>query len=169
VDLEHPEKNTYDVMTPFSSMVSIYHQIMTSKSGGGPTVLWSMLKGKEVMTNDGKNLGEIKEFSQNYVRVEKGTIKKERIWIPKHVADAFDGKKLWLTISEQEAREKYQHGEKEEEFKEVSSSSSSSTDQDAGDLETSKGSQVERNQELDSDLEESIRIVEDYENIRGYK
>ena len=45
---------------------------MSSKSGGGPTILWSMLKGKEVMTNDGKNLGEIKEFSQNYVRVEKG-------------------------------------------------------------------------------------------------
>ena len=77
-----------------------------------------MLKGKEVMTNDGKELGEIKEFSQNYVRVEKGTIKKERIWIPKDVADAFDGKKLWLLISEQEAREKYQHGEKEGEFKE---------------------------------------------------
>jgi sporulation protein YlmC with PRC-barrel domain len=51
---------------------------MSSKSGGGPTILWSMLKGKEVMTNDGKNLGEIKEFSQNYVHVEKGTIKKER-------------------------------------------------------------------------------------------
>lgn len=167
MDLEHPGKNTYDVMIPFSSIVSIYHLNMTSKSGGGPTVLWSMLKGKEVMTNDGKNLGEIKEFSQNYVRVEKGTIKKDRIWIPKHVADAFDGKKLWLTISEQEAREKYQHGEKEGEFREASSSLS--TDQDAGDLETSKGSQAERNQEHDSDLEESIRIVENYENIRDYK
>ena len=72
---------------------------MSSKSGGGPTILWSMLKGKEVMTNDGKKLGEIKEFSQNYARVEKGTINKERIWIPKDVAEAFDGKKLWLLIS----------------------------------------------------------------------
>lgn len=128
-------------------------------------MLWSMLKGKEVMTNDGKSLGEIKEFSLNYVRVEKGTIKKERIWIPKDVADAFGGKKLWLLISEQEAREKYQHGEKEGEFKEVSSS----TDQDAEDVETSNGSRAEKNQELDSDLEESIRLVENYENIRDYK
>lgn len=135
---------------------------MSSKSGGGPTILWSMLKGKEVMTNDGKSLGEIKEFSQNYVRVEKGTIKRERIWIPKDVADAFDGKKLWLLISEQEAQEKYQHGEKEGEFKEVLSS----TDQD---VETSNGSKAEKNQEHDSDLEESIRLVEDYENIRDYK
>lgn len=134
---------------------------MSSKSGGGPTILWSMLKGKEVMTNDGKELGEIKEFSQNYVWVEKGTIKKERIWIPKDVADAFDGKKLWLLISEQEAREKYQHGEKEGEFKGLSS-----PDKDAQDLETS---QAGKDQKHDADLEESIRLVENYENIRDYK
>ena len=106
------------------------------------------------------------EFSQNYARVEKGTINKERIWIPKDVADAFDGKKLWLLISEQEAREKYQHGEKEGEFKEVPSSS---TGQDARDLKTSNGSQAKKNEEHDSDLEESIRLVENYENIRDYK
>lgn len=138
---------------------------MSSKSGTGPTVLWSMLKGKEVMTNDGKNLGEINEFSRDYLRVEKGTIKKERIWIPKHVADAFDGKKLWLLISEQEAREKYQHGEKEREFKEVLSS----TDKDPQDLETSRSSQAGQDQQHNADLEESIRLVENYENIRDYK
>ena len=138
---------------------------MSSKSGGGPTILWSMLKGKEVMTNDGKKLGEIKEFSQNYVRVEKGTIKKERIWIPKDVADAFDGKKLWLLISEQEAQEKYQHGEKEGKFKDGLSSS----DKDAQDLEASLSSQAEKDQKRDADLEESIRLVENYENIRDYK
>jgi hypothetical protein len=136
---------------------------MSSKSGGGPTILWDMLKGKEVMTNDGKKLGEIKEFSQNYVRVEKGTINKERIWIPKDVADAFDGKKLWLLISEEEAREKYQHGEKEGEFKEVQPST------DTEGLKTSNGSQAEKNEEQDSEIEESIRVVEDYENIRDYK
>ena len=138
---------------------------MSSKSGGGPTILWSMLEGKEVMTNDGKKLGEIKEFSQNYVRVEKGTIKKERIWIPKDVADAFDGKKLWLLISEQEAQEKYQHGEKEGEFKDGLSSS----DKDAQDVEASRGSQVEKDQKRGADLKESIRLVENYENIRDYK
>jgi hypothetical protein len=136
---------------------------MSSKSGGGPTILWDMLKDKEVMTNDGKKLGEIKEFSQNYVRVEKGTINKERIWIPKDVADAFDGKKLWLLISEEEAREKYQHGEKEGEFKEVQPST------DTEGLKTSNGSQAEKNEEQDSEIEESIRVVEDYENIRDYK
>ena len=51
----------------------------SSSSGGGPNVLWNVLKGKKVKTNDGKELGEIKEFSQNYVKVEKGTIRKDRL------------------------------------------------------------------------------------------
>ena len=44
----------------------------SSSSGGGPSVLWNVIKGKKVKTKDGKELGEINEFSQNYVRVKKG-------------------------------------------------------------------------------------------------
>ena len=45
----------------------------------GPTILWSMLKGKKVVTNDGKDIGEIKDISDNYIRLEKGTIKKNNL------------------------------------------------------------------------------------------
>jgi sporulation protein YlmC with PRC-barrel domain len=48
-----------------------------SDSKAGPTTLWKTLKGKNVKTNDGKDLGEIKEISDNYVHVQKGTIRKE--------------------------------------------------------------------------------------------
>ncbi|MGN6633679.1 MAG: PRC-barrel domain-containing protein, partial [Nitrososphaeraceae archaeon] len=34
-----------------------------------------MLKGKKVITNDGKDIGEIKDISDNYIRLEKGSIK----------------------------------------------------------------------------------------------
>ena len=64
-------------------------------------------------------------------------------------------------------REKYQHGEKEGEFKEVSSTTT--TDQDTEGLKTSNGSQTEKTKEHDADLEESIRLVENYENTRDYK
>ena len=43
----------------------------------GPTVLWGQLKGKKAKSNDGKYLGDIDKISQNYIRLEKGTIKKE--------------------------------------------------------------------------------------------
>ena len=65
----------------------------------GPTILWTMLKGKKVKSNDGKDVGEIKEVSQNFLRLEKGTVKKDKFWIPKYVADAYDGKVLWLLVT----------------------------------------------------------------------
>ena len=45
----------------------------TDSNKAGPTTLWRTLKGKNVRTNDGKDLGEIKEVSENYLHVEKGT------------------------------------------------------------------------------------------------
>ena len=43
----------------------------------GPTILWSMLKGKKVKSNDGKDVGDIKEVAENFLRLEKGTVKKD--------------------------------------------------------------------------------------------
>lgn len=76
----------------------------------GPTILWNMLKGKKVKTNDGKDVGEIKEVSQNFLRVEKGTINKDKFWIPKYVADAYDGKTLWLLVGEDQLLQRYLYG-----------------------------------------------------------
>jgi sporulation protein YlmC with PRC-barrel domain len=45
----------------------------------GPTILWTMLKGKKVKSNDGKDIGKIKEVSQNFLRLEKGTLKKGQV------------------------------------------------------------------------------------------
>jgi hypothetical protein len=153
-------------MNTFLSYYAPYSSNMSSstKSGGGPSVLWNVLKGKKVKTNDGKELGEIKEFSQNYVRVEKGTLRKDSIWVPKYVGDAFDGHTLWLLISEEEVLEKFKYGEKEGEFKEVPS-----TEQYTKDFETFRGSPAGKDREYRPDLDESIRLVENYENIRDYR
>ena len=77
----------------------------------GPTILWESLKGKKVKSNDGEDLGEIKEISQNYIRLEKGTVNKKKYWVPKYVADAYDGDVLWLIISGEDAVKSYAHGE----------------------------------------------------------
>jgi hypothetical protein len=135
----------------------------TSSSGGGPSVLWDVLKGKKVKTNDGKELGEIKEFSQNYVKVEKGTIRKDSIWIPKYVGDAYDGHTLWLLLSEQEVLERFKYGEKEGEFKEPPL-----PEQYTKDFESFRGSPAGKDREYKSDIDESIRLVENYKNIRDF-
>ena len=51
---------------------------MVEDSLYGPTVLWGLLKGKKVKSNDGKDLGDLDKISQNYIRLEKGTIKKKK-------------------------------------------------------------------------------------------
>lgn len=119
---------------------------------------------KKVKTSDGKELGEIKEFSENYIRVEKGVLRKENYWIPKYVADAYDGHTLWLLISEEEVLERFKYGGDEEEFKKPSAS-----EQYRRDFETFRGSGTGKDREYRSDLDESIRVVENYENIRNYK
>ena len=79
----------------------------------GPRMLWENLKGKKVKTSDGKELGEIKEISQNYLRVDKGIINKDRAWIPKYVADAYDGKVLWLLVTSEELMKSHIYGEEQ--------------------------------------------------------
>jgi hypothetical protein len=44
----------------------------------GPTILWGLLKSKRVKTSDGKDLGKIDKVSQNYIRLEKGRVKKDK-------------------------------------------------------------------------------------------
>ena len=76
----------------------------------GPTRIWKTLNGMKVKSNDGKDLGKIKKISKNYLLLQKGKVRKHRFWIPKYIADAFDGKTLWLLLSEEEVRGKYQYG-----------------------------------------------------------
>lgn len=132
---------------------------MTSDSNKpGPTTLWKTLKGKNVKTNDGKDLGEIKEVSENYLHVEKGTIHKERFWIPKYIADVFDGKTLWLLMEEEELRGKYQYGKEPP-----------PGDQYSKDFESFKGTRYGQNANYTADFDENIRVVENYKNIRDLK
>ena len=77
----------------------------------GPTVLWSDLSDKKVKSNDGKKLGKIKKISQNHFRLEKGSIKKEGFWVPKELADAYDGEYLWLSNNEEQIHDKFFYGE----------------------------------------------------------
>ena len=77
----------------------------------GPTVLWSELKNKEVKSNDGKKLGKIKKISQNHFRIEKGSVGKKSFWVPKNLADAYDGEYLWLSNNKEEIRGKFFYGE----------------------------------------------------------
>lgn len=115
----------------------------------GPTVLWNMLKGKKVKTNDGKDVGEIKEISQNFLRIEKGTISKDKYWIPKYLADAYDGKSLWLLVSEEHLLQRYLYGEEPP------------AEQYTKDFETFKTSPHGQKAPSRTDYDQSVRVIDE--------
>jgi len=77
----------------------------------GPTILWSELEDKKVKSNDGKKLGKIEKITPNHFRLEKGSIRKKSFWLPKNLADAFDGEYIWLSSNEEQIHDKYLYGE----------------------------------------------------------
>ena len=134
------------------------NDVDNSGSRMGPTILWSMLKGKKVITNDGKTIGEIKDISDNYIHLEKGTIKKDKFWIPKYTADAYDGKHLWLLINEEEVHSRHVYGQEPPRGEEYTKG-----------FESFKGSPSGQRGEYNSDFEQRIRVIENYKNIRDLK
>ncbi|MGC2482738.1 MAG: hypothetical protein WA398_03160 [Nitrososphaeraceae archaeon] len=121
----------------------------TPSKNEGPTVLWNMLKGKKVKTNDGKDVGEIKEISQNFLRVEKGTISKDKYWIPKYLADAYDGKALWLLVGEEHLLQRYLYGEEPP------------AEQYTKDFETFKTSPHGQKTPSRTDYDQSVRLIDE--------
>jgi hypothetical protein len=77
----------------------------------GPTVLWSELKDKKVKSKDSEKLGRIIRISDNHFKIEKGLVSKKTFWIPKNIADAYDGKYVWLNSNEEQIHDKFFYGE----------------------------------------------------------
>src|SRR5688500_20242069 len=77
----------------------------------GSTLLWEEMKDKKVKSIDGENLGKIEKISQNHIMVEEGLFKKKRFWIPKFLADVYDGKHIWLDIKKEEIKKQYYYDE----------------------------------------------------------
>jgi hypothetical protein len=134
----------------------------------GPTILWGELKGKTVKANDGADLGEISKISQNYIRVEKGHIKKDKFWIPKFLADAFDGKMLWLLASVEEIQRRFQYNKEPsaDQFENDFNSFKSSPYGQNGMWDTEKVTHGERTMGVPS---KPVDSQTDYKNIREPK
>lgn len=80
----------------------------------GPSILWGEISGKKVKSVDGEDLGKIEKISQNHVMIEEGLVKKKRFWIPKFVADFYDGKSLWLDMKKEELKQRYYYDQEPE-------------------------------------------------------
>ena len=68
----------------------------------GSKINWNNVIKKEARGNDYKDLGKVQEVKDNYIIVQRGTIDKEKFYIPKDEAESYDGDVLKFKFSEQE-------------------------------------------------------------------
>lgn len=122
----------------------------------GPSILWGEIDGKKVKSVDGENLGKIEKISQNHVMIEEGLVKKKRFWIPKFVADYYDGKSIWLDIKKEELKQRYYYDQEPE---------SSQYDLDMNKYNTIYG----KNKSNASNEKIKLKEGADVESKKGYK
>jgi hypothetical protein len=73
----------------------------------GAKINWKDVIKKEARGNNYEDLGTVQEVKDNYVIVQRGTIDKEKFYIPKDEAESYDGDVLKFKFSKQELS-KYQ-------------------------------------------------------------
>jgi uncharacterized protein (TIGR02271 family) len=68
---------------------------------------WDDVIKKEARGSEDEDLGEVQETGQDYILVQKGMINKEKFYIPKNMAESYDGNVLRFNISKEEAKSRY--------------------------------------------------------------
>lgn len=96
---------------------------------------WDDVIKKEARGSDDEDLGEVKETDGDYVIVQKGMINKEKFYIPKNMAESYDGSVLRFNISKEEVRNRFM-GDSPPVADQYSSYSSSYIDTEVRDKDT---------------------------------
>jgi uncharacterized protein (TIGR02271 family) len=71
---------------------------------------WNEVIKKEVRGLNDANLGEVLEIREDIIVTERGTLKKEKFYLPKSISHGFDGHTLVVDITEEEAKNKFMTG-----------------------------------------------------------
>jgi uncharacterized protein (TIGR02271 family) len=73
----------------------------------GPVTDWNEVIKKEVKGLNDADFGEVQEVNENYVITQKGTLNKEKFYLPKSITHGYNGRTLLFDITEEEAKEKF--------------------------------------------------------------
>jgi len=68
------------------------------------TINWDEVLKKEARGLDDYDLGEVQEVNEDVIVTKKGTVDKDRFYIPRNKALRFEEDKLWLEVSKDEAK-----------------------------------------------------------------
>ena len=68
------------------------------------TIDWDKVIKKEARGLDDYDLGEVQELDDQFVITKKGVVDKDRFYLRRSKAIRFEGDKLWLDVSKDEAK-----------------------------------------------------------------
>src|SRR5919198_2095044 len=68
---------------------------------------WNEVIKKEARGRNDADLGEVLEVKDDIVITERGTLSKEKFYLPKSIPHGFNGRILLFDITEEEAKEKF--------------------------------------------------------------
>ena len=66
---------------------------------------WDKSIDKEVKSEDDKNLGKIKAVSNDFIKIQKGSLDKKYYFVPKYYMQGYDGKHIWLSLTKDEVNQ----------------------------------------------------------------
>jgi hypothetical protein len=90
----------------FSSAIPTYSSKGPAQNQVGMS--WDKVIGEEVKSADDKDLGKVESIAADYVEVKEGTVNKKHYYIPKSFVEEFDGKKLHVSLTKDEVKERYE-------------------------------------------------------------
>ena len=69
------------------------------------SIEWNDVIKKEARgASDDADFGEVQEVGQHYILTQKGIVNKEKFYIPKYLAQGYDGHTLWFNASEDDLK-----------------------------------------------------------------
>ena len=72
-----------------------------------PSINWKDAINKKAKSSNDEDLGEVQEINESYVFVQRGTISKDKFYIPIDMVDSYDGNILRFKISEEDATARF--------------------------------------------------------------
>ena len=71
------------------------------------TINWNDIINRDTRSIDDADLGKVKGLYEPFIVIERGTINKEKLYIPKSLIKKYSTNVLYLSITEQEAKDTY--------------------------------------------------------------
>lgn len=68
---------------------------------------WDKAKGKNAKSIDNKEIGKIKEISQDYIQIKKGIVDRDYFFVPKYFVEGYEDDDIILSLTEDEIKEKF--------------------------------------------------------------